>query len=312
MLAVWMDEIGGPEVLVARETPDPVPGPGEVLVAVAHASITFVETQVRAGRGPFPATPPVIPGNGVGGLVAAVGAGVDPEVVGRRVVTTTGGSGGYASLAAVPVEGLIDVPDGLDLDVATALLADGRTATLLARTVDPRPGERVLVLAAAGGVGSLLVQLVGATGAAVVGTAGGAAKVAVVHDLGATAVDHAGPGWSAGLAPVDAVFDGVGGSVGREALALVADGGRVLRHGMASGSFTVIEPSEAAARAITLLDSGRPSPAEMSALTASALAAAAAGTLRPLVGQRFGLARAADAHRAIEERRTIGKTLLDV
>jgi NADPH2:quinone reductase len=312
MLAVWMDEIGGPEVLVARETPDPVPGPGEVLVTVAHVSITFVETQVRAGRGPFPATPPAIPGNGVGGVVTAVGAGVDPEMVGRRVVTTTGGSGGYAALVAVPAAGLIDVPSGVALDVATALLADGRTATLMVRTVDPRPGERVLVLAAAGGVGSLLVQLVGATGASVVGTAGGAAKVAVVGDLGATAVDHATPGWSAGLAPVDAVLDGVGGAVGREAFDLVAPGGRVLRHGMASGSFTAIPAEEAAARSITLLDSGRPTAEEMPALTSSALAAAAAGTLRPLIGQRVPLARAADAHRAIEERRTVGKTLLDV
>ncbi|HEV7721589.1 MAG TPA: zinc-binding dehydrogenase [Iamia sp.] len=305
MRAVWMDEIGGPEVLVARETPDPVPGPDEVLVEVEVASITFVETQVRGGRGPFPATPPVIPGNGVGGTVPALG--------GRRVVTTTGGSGGYASLVAVPTSGLIDVPEGLALDVATALLADGRTATLMARTVDPQPGERILVLAAAGGVGSLLVQLAAAAGATVVGTAGGAAKVEAVRTLGASElVDHAAPGWSTGLAPVDAVLDGVGGSVGREAFELVRPGGRLLRYGMASGSFTVIEPDEAAARSVTLLDSGRPSPAEMSALTASALAEAAAGRLRPVIGQRFPLEQAADAHRAIEARRTIGKTLLDV
>lgn len=307
-----MDAIGGPEVLVARETPDPVPGPGEVLVAVAVASITFVETQVRAGRGPFPATPPVIPGNGVGGVVAAVGAGVDEALVGRRVVTTTGGSGGYATLVAVPAGDPIPVPPGVTLDDATALLADGRTATLLARTVAARPGERVLVLAAAGGVGSLLVQLVGATGATVIGTAGGSAKVAVVADLGATAVDHGAPGWSAGLAPVDVVLDGVGGEVGREAVARVAPGGRVLRFGMASGAFTEIGAEEAAARSITLLDTGRPGPEEIRALAVAALAEAAAGRLRPLIGQRFPLARAADAHRAIEARRTVGKTLLDV
>jgi NADPH2:quinone reductase len=314
MLAVWMDSIGGPEVLVARETPDPVPGPGEVLVAVEVASITFVETQVRAGRGPVPATPPVIPGNGVGGVVAAVGAGVDTGLVGHRVVTTTGGSGGYASLVAVPASGLIDVPPGLRLDVATALLADGRTATLLTRTVAARPGERVLVLAAAaGGVGSLLVQLVGAAGASVVGTAGGPVKVAAVRALGAASVvDHSAPGWSSSIAPVDVVLDGVGGSIGWEAFELVAPGGRMLRYGMASGTFTAITDEEAAARSVTLLESGRPSPAEMSALTASALAAAAAGELRPVIGQRLPLARAADAHRAIESRATVGKTLLDV
>lgn len=305
MLAVWMDAIGGPEVLVARETPDPVPGPDEVLVEVDVVSVTFVETQVRAGRGPFPVTPPVVLGNGVGGTVPAQG--------GRRVVTTTGGSGGYASLVAVPAGGLIDVPDGVGLDVATALLADGRTATLLARTVAARAGERVLVLAAAGGVGSLLVQLVGTAGATVVGTAGGADKVAVLSGFGVGEVhDHRADGWAAGLAPVDVVLDGVGGAVGRAAFERLAPGGRILRYGMASGSFTAIEPEEAASRAVAVLEAGRPEPEEMAALTASALAEAAAGRLRPTIGQRFPLVRAADAHRAIESRRTIGKTLLDV
>ncbi|QYG95123.1 zinc-binding dehydrogenase [Iamia sp. SCSIO 61187] len=313
MIAVWMDEVGGPEVLVARETPDPVPGPGEVLVDVAVASITFVETQVRGGRGPFPAAPPVIPGNGVGGVVRSVGPAGDPGLVGRRVVTTTGGSGGYASLVAVPADGLVAVPDGLGLDVATALLADGRTATLLARTVAARPGARVLVLAAAGGVGTLLVQMVGAAGAIVVGSAGGPDKLDVVRSLGAAeVVDHRVPGWAEAVEPVAVVLDGVGGPVGREAFERVAPGGRVLRYGMASGSFTEIGPEEAAARAVTLLETGRPTPAEMGALTASALAEAAAGRLRPVIGQRFPLARAADAHRAMESRRTIGKTLLEI
>jgi NADPH2:quinone reductase len=298
MLAVWMDEIGGPEVLVARETPDPVPAPGEVLVEVSVVSVTFVETQVRAGRGPFPATPPVIPGNGVGGTT--------PDR--RRVVTTTGGSGGYASRVAVPAANLIEVPDDVPLDVATALLADGRTAILLARTVEAQPGERVLVLAAAGGVGSLLVQLVAATGATVIATAGGAEKVAAVE---ADEIhDHRVEGWAEAIVPVDVVLDGVGGDIGRAAFERIRPGGRILRHGMASGSFTAISDDEAAARDITLLDTGRPTPEEISDLTRDALAAAARGELRPLIGARLPLARAADAHRAIEARQVIGKTLL--
>src|SRR5690242_10686256 len=96
MRAVWLTAFGAPEVLVAGEAPDPEPGPGEVLVAVAYANITFVETMFRrTGFGLFTATPPLIPGNGVGGTVAAVGDGVDRGLVGRRVVTGTGGSGGY-------------------------------------------------------------------------------------------------------------------------------------------------------------------------------------------------------------------------
>jgi NADPH2:quinone reductase len=302
MLAVWMDEIGGPEVLVARETPDPVPGPGEVLVDVAHVSITFVETQVRAGRGPFPATPPVIPGNGVGGTT--------PD--GRRVVTTTGGSGGYAERVAVPEANLIDVPDEVPLDVATALLADGRTAVLLARTAAAQAGERVLVLAAAGGVGSLLVQLVGATGATVIATAGGPEKVAAVRHEVDEVHDHRIDGWADGIEPIDVVLDGVGGAVGRAVFDRLRQGGRILRFGMASGSFTEIDPTEARARDIALLDTGRPAPEEISDLTREALAAAARGELRPRIGQRRPLAEAADAHRAIEARQVIGKTVLDV
>lgn len=306
-----MDEVGGPEVLVARDAPDPVAGPGQAVVAVEWASITFVETQVRAGRGPFPiGALPRIPGNGVGGTVAAVGHDVDPHLVGTRVVTTTGGAGGYASAVAVDASLLVVVPDGVALDVATALLADGRTALLLHDTVAPRPGERVLVLAAGGGVGSLLVQLALAAGAEVVGAAGGATKVAAVQGLGATGVDYSVPGWAEAVGRVDAVLDGVGGDLGGAAIDLVAPGGRVLRYGMASGSFTAIDDDEAAARAVALLSTGPLPPEEASRLTARALALAAAGDLRPRIGQTFPLDRAADAHRAIEARRTIGKTLL--
>jgi Alcohol dehydrogenase GroES-like domain len=129
--AVVLLEFGSPEALVAAEVPDPVPGQGQVLIEVEIANITFVETQVRAGRAPNPAMAPRLPailGNGVGGVVASVGAGVDPSLVSRRVVTSTGGSGGYAERVAVEAAGLIAVPDELGLAEAVALLADGRTA----------------------------------------------------------------------------------------------------------------------------------------------------------------------------------------
>jgi NADPH:quinone reductase len=143
MRAVWLWEFGGPKVLVAGEAPEPVAGPGQAVVEVAFANITFVETQMRVGLpGPFEPELPVIPGNGVGGVAA-----------GRRVVTSTGGSGGYAERVAVDAGGLIEVPDGLGLDAAVALLADGRTATMLVRAAGVRAGETVLVEAAAGGVG---------------------------------------------------------------------------------------------------------------------------------------------------------------
>ncbi|MFI6509292.1 zinc-binding dehydrogenase [Streptosporangium sp. NPDC050855] len=313
MRAVWLKEFGGPEVLVPGDAPDPVPGPGQVLIDVAYANITFVETQFRSGGpAPFTPEPPMIPGNGVGGVVVAAGEGVGPELVGRRVVTSTGGSGGYAERAAVDAAGLFAVPDGLALDDAVAILADGRTATMMIRATAPRPGERVLVEAAAGGVGSLLVQLAAAAGATVVAAAGGPRKTGVARDLGADeVVDYTVPGWTDGIAPVDVVLDGVGGDIARAAFELLGPGGRMVSFGLASGEWAGIGEEAAAARGVTLVQA-RFTPPLMRECTESALAEAAAGRLRPLIGQRFPLDRAADAHAAIESRASVGKTLLEV
>ncbi|MFI2648881.1 zinc-binding dehydrogenase [Micromonospora fulviviridis] len=317
MRAVWLREFGGPEVLVPGPAPDPVPGPGQVLVEVAHANITFVETMFRAtGFGPFAASLPVIPGNGVGGTITGVGPGVDPALVGRRVVSATGGSGGYAERVVVDQGAPIPVPDGLPLDAAVALLADGRTALMLARAAALRPGERVLVEAAAGGVGGLLTQLAGGAGARVVAAAGGPRKVALLRGRGLDpVVDYREPDWTdrvrAAVGGVDVVFDGVGGSLARAAFDLLDRGGRMLSFGLASGAWADLPEEEASARGVTLLRPGG-TPDELRALTEQALAEGAAGRLRPLIGQRFPLDRAADAHAAIESRATVGKTLLDV
>ncbi|KAB1908889.1 zinc-binding dehydrogenase [Micromonospora sp. AMSO31t] len=317
MRAVWLREFGGPEVLVPGPAPDPVPGPGQVLVEVAHANITFVETMFRAtGFGPFTAALPVIPGNGVGGTVTGLGAGADPALLGRRVVSTTGGTGGYAERVAVDQGAPIPVPDELPLDAAVALLADGRTALMLARAAGLRPGERVLVEAAAGGVGGLLTQLATAAGARVVAAAGGPRKVALLRERGLdTVVDYREPGWTdrvrGAAGGVDVVFDGVGGTLARAAFDLLDQGGRMVSFGLAGGTWADVPEAEAAARGVALLRPGG-TPVELRALTEQALAEGAAGRLRPLIGQRFPLERAADAHAAIGSRATVGKTLLDV
>lgn len=312
MRAIWLREFGGPEVLVPGEAPDPVPGPLQVVVEVAFANITFVETQVRAGTGPFTPALPMIPGNGVGGVVVAAGSDVDPAVVGRRVVTSTGGSGAYAERVAVDAAGLFDVPDGVALDTAVALLADGRTATMLVDAAAVKPGDRVLVEAAAGGVGTLLVQLARAAGATVIAAAGGERKLAIARNLGAdVAVDYRQPGWSDEVGPLDVVFDGVGGEVGRAAFDLLGAGGRMLSYGLASGEWAAIPADVAASREVTLVTAEAP-PEAMRAFTEQALAEAAAGRLRPVIGQRFPLERASDAHAAMAARTTIGKTLLEV
>jgi len=328
MRAVWLRKFGGPEVLEAGEAPDPVAGPGQVLVDVELVNITFVETQFRAtGGGPFAGSLPMIPGNGVGGVIAAVGDGVAADLVGVRVVTSTGGSGAYAERVAVPADTVFPVPDGLALDTAVALLADGRTATMMTRAARLVPGDRVLVEAAAGGVGSLLVQLAIAAGARVIAAVGGggehhgepddigARKVAVAESLGAeVVVDYRDAGWPRlvrdAVGEVDVVFDGVGGDVALAAFGLLGRGGRMVSFGLASGAWAPVAEDDAAARGIALV---RPSAtaAELREYTVSALAAAADGRLRPLIGQRFPLDRAADAHAAIQSRATVGKTLLE-
>ncbi|WP_326565904.1 zinc-binding dehydrogenase [Amycolatopsis rhabdoformis] len=311
MRAVWLREFGGPEVLVAGEAPDPVPGPGEVLVEVAFVNVTFVETQFRAsGFGPARATLPMIPGNGVGGVISKVGDGADLSLVGRRVVTSTGGSGGYAQRAAVDADLVFAVPDALSLDAAVALLADGRTATGLVHAAAVTPGDRVLVEAAAGGVGSLLVQLAKAAGAEVIAAAGSAAKLAHARELGAdVAVDYTAPGWASTVGPLDVVFDGVGGDIGTTAFGLLRPGGRMAVYGLASGTWAQVSEEDAHSRDVTLIHSLGDA-AAMRAFTESALAAASAGQLTPVIGQRFPLSAAADAHAAMESRGTVGKTLL--
>jgi NADPH2:quinone reductase len=253
----------------------------------------------------------------VGGTVTGVGPDVAPALIGQRVVTSTGGSRAYAERVTVNASGLVPVPDEVPLDHAVALLADGRTAMWLVASAELQPGDRVLVEAAAGGVGTLLVQLARAAGAFVIGVARGEQKLAVVEDLGADVVaDYSDPGWTdrvrAAAGGVDVVFDGVGGAVARAAFDLVVRGGRMITFGAASGAWAPIEAELAESRGVQVGRGAPLSPREMVSFTKSALAEALAGRLRPVIGQRFPLERAADAHAAIEARATVGKTLLVV
>jgi NADPH2:quinone reductase len=173
---------------------------------------------------------------------------------------------------------------------------------MLAEAAAVGAGERVLVLAAAGGVGTLLVQLARAAGASVVGAVGSPGKRAVVEAFGG-----AGVGYDELAGPFDVVFDGVGGEVARAAFAQLGRGGRMVSYGLASGTWAKIAPEEAAARGVTLVAPDR-DPAKLRGYAERALASG----LRPHIGQRFPLENAADAHAAIEARATTGKTLLDV
>jgi len=319
MREVRATRFGGPDVLATAEVPEPVAGPGEVVVGVFVAPVLMLEAQIRGGWGEyFGVEPPYVPGNGVAGGVVSVGRGVDPGWVGRRVVARTEG-GGYAERAVVPAEGLVPVPDGLGLLEAAALLHDGPTALGLVEGAGMRPGEWALVLAAGGGMGTLLVQLARAAGARVVGAARGEGKLGLVRELGAeVAVDYSEAGWpgrvreATGGAGPDVVFDGVGGRIGEEAFGITSRGGRFSAHGAASGDFADVDPQDAERRGVRVVGIERVqfAPVDARRLAGQAMSEAAAGRLRPVVGQTFPLDRAADAHATMEARGVVGKTLL--
>jgi NADPH2:quinone reductase len=335
MRVVWWTRVGPPAVLVLGEAPDPRPAQGQVLIRVALAGIHFIETLTRAGRSPRPSVrPPAILGNAVGGTIVAVGEGVDRGLIGRRVVSSTGGSGGYAELAVAAAADAVAVPEGMSLVDAVALFSDGRTAMGLHRRAAPKPGETVLVSSAGGGLGILLSQLATAAGARVIATAGSARKLELARGLGAAvALDYTAPDWARQLADaapdgLDLAYDGVGGPIGRTVFEALAPGGRFVVHGMASGAMTdTSEPAEPVtpkAPAPSMRNARDQAPsvigiAELASiasagreLAAAVLAEGAAGRLRPVVGQTYPLERAAAAHAAIEARQTLGKTLLTV
>jgi NADPH2:quinone reductase len=324
MRAIVVSRFGGPEVLQIAEVPDPVPGPGEVLLTVMASDVLHVDTMIRSGTATdfFPIRPPYIPGNGVAGTVLSVGEGAGPSMAGRPVVAHTGGQGGgggYAELAVVPAASVVEVPSGSDPLTTLAVLHDGPTALRILERVGVRPGEPVLVLGAAGAMGVILLQLLRARDAFVVGAARGQAKLDAIVKAGAdAAVDYSDPGWAVrvleaagGIRPA-VVLDGVGGETGSEALAILQDGGRFSAHGAASGSFAPIGAEVIRRRALTvtrLADLGIDARSRVE-LAERAAGEVARGTLRPLIGQVYPLAAAAQAHAAIAARAAIAKTLL--
>ncbi|GAA4613841.1 zinc-binding dehydrogenase [Actinoallomurus liliacearum] len=322
MRVIEVGRFGGPEVLVPVDRPDPVPGPGQVVVAVSAADTLFVETQIRSGWGGeyFDVRPPYVPGGAVTGEVSAVGEGVDPAWAGRRVATRTP-DGGYATHVVVPADGLLPVPDGLDPATAAALLHDGVTALGVFDPARVRPGEWVLVVAAAGGMGTLLVQLSRTAGAHVIAAARGKRKLDLARELGAeVVVDYSEPGWAdrvreatGGRGP-DVVFDGAGGEIGGAAIAVAADGARISAHGAPSGGFAPVDPGAVARRGLTVrgIQDLQFGPEEYRRLAERALGEAAAGRIEPVIGRTFPLTDAAEAHAAIEAREVLGKALLIV
>lgn len=319
MRAVQVVSFGGPEVLRAADVAEPVAGPGQVVVGMEVADVIFLDTLLRSGWGQdfFPRTPPYVPGGGGAGEVVAVGEGVDPGWVGRRVVVRTGT--GYAERVVADEGEIMPIPGGLDGETAAALVHDGVTALSMDRLGAPEKGEWVLVSAAAGGAGSLLVQLAVGAGARVVAAASSDAKLEMARGLGAeVVVDYTRADWvervREATGGVALVYDGAGGALGTAALGALADGGRFVTYGTADG-FAAPDPAVVARRGIRVfapLMDGPPDQATVRALLGRVMEWAEEGRLRPVVGATYPLERAADAHRALAARATVGKSLLVV
>ncbi|MER6916333.1 zinc-binding dehydrogenase [Streptomyces sp. NPDC000594] len=328
MHAIRLHTFGPAENLRYEEAADPVPGPGQVRIAVAAAGVHVLDTSLRQGEsGPYPEPVPLptIPGREVSGTVDALGEGTDPAWLGKRVVAHLGmAPGGYAERAVTDTERLHELPGGLDEAAAVAMIGTGRTALGILGYAEPAPGQIVIVTAAAGGLGTLLTQYAKHAGATVIGLAGGPAKGERVRANGADlAVDYLLPDWAAtvrdflGERRADTVFDAVGGDTARAAVDLLGPGGRHVVYGWVGQRLHEGEPltypeDEQARRGITSAMIGPEMVARgggLRALEERALREAAEGVVRPVV-QRFPLDQAVAAHRAVETRGTMGKVVL--
>ncbi|WP_414942084.1 zinc-binding dehydrogenase [Amycolatopsis sp. cmx-11-51] len=313
MKVIRVSRFGDPSVLEQVELPTPEPAEGELRVAVAAAGVGWLDALIRRGDGPavFGIEPPYVPGGAVAGTVEAVGAGVDETWLGKSVVSSAAGGygGGYADTVIALPDDTFPIPAGLDPQQAVALLDDGSTALALLEKTPVQAGERILVAPGVGGLGSLLVQLAHAAGATVVAAVRGEEKAAIARKLGAEALDYSASERLTG-GEFDVVFDGVGGTLGASAVALLADGGRFSGYGMSSGAETVIGAEDR--NRLTIVDMAQLPEfwPETPRRVREVLRLAAAGTLTPIIGRTYPLAEASAAHRDIEARRYVGKGLL--
>jgi len=327
MKAVQIKRFGGPEVLKVVEIHTPEPGPGQALVRVAAAGVNFAETLMRENRYAMTPELPSVLGNEVAGTVAAVGDGVSGLSVGARVAAPLFAAGtffgGYAEYVLIDATLAVPLPDGLSFESATALMVQGLTAAYLTKQAAPA-GKTVLISAAAGGVGSLLVQLAKRAGAkSVIGAASTDEKRAFVRSLGAdAAVDYTRPDWieiaraACGGSGPDIIYESVGGAVTRGSLELLAPQGNLVIYGALNiQSFELGVPellglifknqSLTGFALVPLL-----TPESMRSALAELFKLALRGELRVNLGGTFALDRADDAHRALEQRRTTGKLVL--
>jgi len=320
MKAIQVSHVGGPEVLTLVDLPIPTPKSDEAVVQIKAAGVNFIDVYFREGR--YPAPLPFVNGQEASGVVTAVGADVKSVKPGDRVAYT-GVRGGYAEYAAVPAERLIVVPDQIDFKQAAAAMLQGMTAHYLSHSTYPiQRGDAVLVHAAAGGVGLLLVQMAKKLGARVIGTAGNEDKAKLAREAGADDVilyneqdfEIETKRLTAG-AGVHVVYDGVGKSTFEKDLNVLRLRGHLVLFGGSSGAvppFDLIQLSQKGSLYLT-----RPSlhhyihtRAELEHHAGDVMKMITAGELKLRIHATYPLAEAQQAHRDLEGRKTTGKLLL--
>jgi NADPH:quinone reductase len=323
MRAIEVAEIGGPEVLSYVERPQMSPGPGEVLIKAEAIGVNFIDTYFRSGS--YPRDLPFVLGTEVAGTVAAVGDGVAGLSDGDRVVTAAA-SGAYAEFSTAPAQLVAHVPSEVGLDVAASALLKGMTAHYLITSVYPvQPGDAVLVHAGAGGVGLILTQWATSLGVRVITTVSTPVKAELSRQAGATDVlDYPGDDaaefgsrirdLTAG-AGVAAVYDGVGASTFDASLASLAVRGTLALFGASSGPVPPVDPQRLNAAGSVYLT--RPTLVhftrtgeEFAWRSGELFAAIADGSLSVMVSRNYPLAEAAQAHRDLQGRQTVGSIVL--
>jgi NADPH:quinone reductase len=319
MRAIVVSELGGPEQLVlAEDQPDPVPGPGQVLVQVAAAGVNFIDIYRRSGVYPQPV--PYVPGSEGAGTVAAVSEGIAEFSAGDHVAWAEG-HGSYAERAAVQAKDLVPVPEGVELKSAAAVMLQGLTAHYLCHSTFPAAeGTVAVVHAAAGGVGLLLTQMIKGLGGTVIATTSSAEKAALAKGAGAdfttTYADFAAVAREAtGGRGVDVVFDGVGKDTFDAGISALRPRGMMVLFGGSSGQVPPFNPQRLNTAGSLFLT--RPTLGHYIADRAELLWRAGdlfrwigKGELSVRVGAEYPLAEAGRAHEDLAGRRTTGKLIL--
>lgn len=325
MKAVLFHELGEPEVLKFEEVRDPRAGPDDLLVAVKAAGVNFSDAGKRRGLYLEPTLLPYCPGSEVAGTVVDVGANVSSFSVGDRVVgLLPSRSGGYAELAILPARTAVAIPAALDYASAVAIPNQGATAlNLLTTMARLAKGESILVHAAAGGVGGLIIQLGKHLGAGtVIGLASSAAKREHVLALGAdAALDSTKQDWVTEVraltkgAGVDIVLDSVGGDAFNASLDCLAPFGRIVCYGFASGvphqvsPLRLMRPSQIVAgfHLDGIVNDGSRFVRDLQFLVDLVVS----GSLKPVIGKCFALEEAVAAHQFLESRQSVGKLVIE-